>query len=604
MAPKKSKAAKVSTGIPEWISEQAAAEHADEFLSTLAQEQIDILSPVYSPFPITLRGPFQTPLLGPYYPQAKPEDLLSLDTQLVRAPFSYGLEDVDWSSWEANLGRLGEQSRDPSSEDYSGFMMTFQGMSDREQEHMMFLLFWLNRFVFPNVDGSVSPEYMHLAEALHNESGLATGPFMLASLYRCLYQITVNPLDLAVCGPLWMVQLWLEWYFPELGTEDLVYLEDDVPAVALALAPKRLVSTEECFIFFRECRKRPSEIWFRSLGCDLPWFTDGGLHQAPSQWRELTNFRSQLHADMSLSCLVSRDLSFGGVMNDKQYSYGVEAYNPQFVSRQFGLVQPIPELRYSSANKSSSWRPGETESLGPECLLLPLVPLHLDFHEFWEGRLFSWLLNLLSFSYLRLPRLPFCPRDDGRGRKVYAEAAVAPPGHSSNRNGPGRIFRAREYCSGRRQLLWRCGMAEGLEEPPAPFSSSHPSAPGPSSRKRRAPSSPGFEDANPEGGVSEKRARMDSSSSEEDEPELDPLPAFQRPGKEKVSGSVPDDGRPQRICLKVRTIKLEEGVDLPPYEPLPAPSSAMARMNPPFSRIWEHLGPSGPNPVALPVLQA
>ncbi|KAL6276347.1 hypothetical protein ACE6H2_019948 [Prunus campanulata] len=185
---------------------------------------------------------------------------------------------------------------------YSGFMMTFQGMSDREQEHMMFLLFWLNRFVFPNVDGSVSPEYMHLAEALHNESGLATGPFMLASLYRCLYQITVNPLDLAVCGPLWMVQLWLEWYFPELGTEDLVYLEDDVPAVALALAPKRLVSTEECFIFFRECRKRPSEIWFRSLGCDLPWFTDGGLHQAPSQWRELTNFRSQKRSRTNLPC--------------------------------------------------------------------------------------------------------------------------------------------------------------------------------------------------------------------------------------------------------------------------------------------------------------
>ncbi|BFG15678.1 hypothetical protein CerSpe_019520 [Prunus speciosa] len=43
---------------------------------------------------------------------------------------------------------------------YSGFMISFQGMADREQEHMMFLLFWLNRFIFPNVDGSVSPEYM------------------------------------------------------------------------------------------------------------------------------------------------------------------------------------------------------------------------------------------------------------------------------------------------------------------------------------------------------------------------------------------------------------------------------------------------------------
>ncbi|BFG34694.1 hypothetical protein CerSpe_209680 [Prunus speciosa] len=122
---------------------------------------------------------------------------------------------------------------------YSGFMMSFQGIADREQEHMMFLLFWLNRFIFPNVDGSVSPEYMHLAEALHNELGLATCLFMLASLYHCLYQITVNPLNLAVCGPIWMVQIWLEWYFPELGTEDLVYLEDDVTATALAIALKR-----------------------------------------------------------------------------------------------------------------------------------------------------------------------------------------------------------------------------------------------------------------------------------------------------------------------------------------------------------------------------
>ncbi|PQM38890.1 uncharacterized protein Pyn_29422 [Prunus yedoensis var. nudiflora] len=121
---------------------------------------------------------------------------------------------------------------------------------DREQEHMMFLLFWLNRFVFPNVDGSVSPEYMHLAEALHNESGLATGPFMLASLYRCLYQITVNPLDLA-CVDLsgWSNYGW----------------SDDVPAVALALAPKRLVSTEECFIFFRECESVPAKFGFAPL---------------------------------------------------------------------------------------------------------------------------------------------------------------------------------------------------------------------------------------------------------------------------------------------------------------------------------------------------
>ncbi|PQQ16460.1 hypothetical protein Pyn_12414 [Prunus yedoensis var. nudiflora] len=111
MAPKKSKAAKVSTGIPDWISEQVAVKHADAFQSALAQEQSNTLAKAYSPFPLSLRGPFKTPFLGPHYHQAKPEVLLSLDTQLVRAPFSYGLEDIDWGSWEANL-ELGLRSEE------------------------------------------------------------------------------------------------------------------------------------------------------------------------------------------------------------------------------------------------------------------------------------------------------------------------------------------------------------------------------------------------------------------------------------------------------------------------------------------------------------
>lgn len=41
---------------------------------------------------------------------------------------------------------------------HSGFMMTYQAMADRDQEHMMFLLFWLNKFIFPYVDGGVKPE--------------------------------------------------------------------------------------------------------------------------------------------------------------------------------------------------------------------------------------------------------------------------------------------------------------------------------------------------------------------------------------------------------------------------------------------------------------
>ena len=77
---------------------------------------------------------------------------------------------------------------------------------------------------------------------------------MLAALYHCLHQININQLDLNVCGPVCMAQIWLEWYFHELGNEVLNFLEDDVPATALSASPKRHVNTEECFVFFRDCK--------------------------------------------------------------------------------------------------------------------------------------------------------------------------------------------------------------------------------------------------------------------------------------------------------------------------------------------------------------
>lgn len=247
---------------------------------------------------------------------------------------------------------------------------------------------------------------MHLAEALHNETGLATSPFMLASLYHCLQQITIDLLNLAVCGPIWMVHIWLEWYFPELGNEELEYLEDDVPATALATNPKRPVCIEECFIFFRDCKQRSRSTWLRLLFCDVPWFVERSLHEAPRHRRELTDFRSRLHPEMSASCLTSQDLFFGGGHSDKKCAYGVEAYNPQFVSRQFGIFQVVPELRYSSINKGSSWRhltmtPQEIKAvssswkdMSSKVRVPPSDPTPLytpAFHDFWENRLFSWL---------------------------------------------------------------------------------------------------------------------------------------------------------------------------------------------------------------------
>ncbi|PQQ11083.1 hypothetical protein Pyn_36670 [Prunus yedoensis var. nudiflora] len=56
------------------------------------------------------------------------------------------------------------------------------------------------------------------------------------------------------------------------------------------------------------------------------------------------------------SCVQGRDLPCGGRMDSRNYQYGVEAYSPQFFSRQFGCPQVIPELDYSLINKGSSYR--------------------------------------------------------------------------------------------------------------------------------------------------------------------------------------------------------------------------------------------------------
>ena len=46
---------------------------------------------------------------------------------------------------------------------------------DIEQERIMFLLYWINRFIFSSAFNCVRVEWLHLAEALHNHSDVATG---------------------------------------------------------------------------------------------------------------------------------------------------------------------------------------------------------------------------------------------------------------------------------------------------------------------------------------------------------------------------------------------------------------------------------------------
>ncbi|CAL9003844.1 unnamed protein product, partial [Prunus brigantina] len=53
---------------------------------------------------------------------------------------------------------------------FSNYLKKFSAEKDKDQQHMLFLLYWLNRIIFPNRSSAVLLEYRHLAEALHNHT--------------------------------------------------------------------------------------------------------------------------------------------------------------------------------------------------------------------------------------------------------------------------------------------------------------------------------------------------------------------------------------------------------------------------------------------------
>ncbi|KAI5351260.1 hypothetical protein L3X38_004151 [Prunus dulcis] len=92
---------------------------------------------------------------------------------------------------------------------------------------MLFLLYWLNRFVFPNRSSAVLLEYKHLEEALHNRADVRRGPTVLAHLYKNLHSATLeNPLNISAPSVFWMIQIWLQVYFLESRFPGIVLPED------------------------------------------------------------------------------------------------------------------------------------------------------------------------------------------------------------------------------------------------------------------------------------------------------------------------------------------------------------------------------------------
>ncbi|KAM2187879.1 hypothetical protein ACFX1R_031494 [Malus domestica] len=78
--------------------------------------------------------------------------------------------------------------------------------ANKDQEHLYFLLYWLNKHVFPNKSKGMKVEWIPLVEALHNFDDVATCPFLLSHLYHLLFEMTRGePFETNLNGPIWMI---------------------------------------------------------------------------------------------------------------------------------------------------------------------------------------------------------------------------------------------------------------------------------------------------------------------------------------------------------------------------------------------------------------
>ncbi|CAL8089789.1 unnamed protein product [Prunus armeniaca] len=220
---------------------------------------------------------------------------------------------------------------------------------------MLFLLYWLNWFIFLNCSSAVLLKYRHLAEALNNHTDVGVGPIVLAHLYKNLHTATLeNPLNLSAPGAFWMIQIWLQVYFPELRFPDIILPEDQVMAHSLMSAevPKR--SIEE-YLMYRLFDKEPEE-------------------------EEATiDFRKKF-----LGVTMPRDMPFGG--GTPNYHLG-KVYHPNFCARQLGCPQLIPLKSSKSCRCSINKINNSVDALYPSWE--PNSCSSTNFDAWWKARFFG-----------------------------------------------------------------------------------------------------------------------------------------------------------------------------------------------------------------------
>ncbi|CAL8993666.1 unnamed protein product [Prunus brigantina] len=126
-------------------------------------------------------------------------------------------------------------------------------------EHVAFLVMWLCKFLACPKSGGITKEFQALVEVLADGHQVAMGPIFLAYLYRGLREVTTKPMDYHASGLIWLFQLWLQLYFPELSPTTVCLNDKALLGPPLLNTPRRKTYVEDCFRFFYECQERTRE---------------------------------------------------------------------------------------------------------------------------------------------------------------------------------------------------------------------------------------------------------------------------------------------------------------------------------------------------------
>ncbi|XP_048435311.1 uncharacterized protein LOC125475023 [Pyrus x bretschneideri] len=249
---------------------------------------------------------------------------------------------------ERAVETLSRGGREPSKEEvhklhknffnYNTLILHFAGRGEeslRKGEHEAFLFYWYNKFICCTRSNKCLVENMPVAQALASGHLLALSPAILANLFRCLAETTINKIDPHQNGPLWVFQLWLQVYFSTLRPEVPTFQRSAALGPQLASRPAPPHRADEVLRHFFGLDVLSDDEFLVCRHQEYP----ASIRLPTAAWAEIED--AGLRQSWG-SIVLARDLPLG--CDARRASW--EVYHPHFVARQLGYLQgcPVPLL--------------------------------------------------------------------------------------------------------------------------------------------------------------------------------------------------------------------------------------------------------------------